>query len=593
MRDHGFGTLTVAGITGSVTSAMLYWNGPTSSSDPLANAKAMFAGNPIIGTNIGFSSDNCWGFNNSQSYRADVTKFVAGNGQYALTGFGKDPPTVTNAINTNGASLVVFYDDGDDTNDRDVTVFGGNDSNIINNFDAPGWNFTLSPINYTKGIGTLQMHVADGQRWLDDAVYVNNRQIAAQGSIFDGDSVPSANNGPFDFGSLWDIRDFDVTEDLAANPNSLKVTSGLYSDCLAGIVMVVDLPAGAVPPEPDNNNPPVADAGTDGTIKAGASTKLDGKASYDPDADDAIVAYYWSIIDGPTLGTSGANTATPTITAPADTGGMTATFELEVTDKGGLTSTDTVAVNIVKNSPPVADAGPDQTKDEGELVTLNGTKSMDPDIGDSLIFNWTQTQGPAVALSDASSATPDFPAPLVPTCTPLAFRLLVTDDDNPSGANLMSDTDDVVITVCSVYDPPQCQMAKAEPEMLWPPNHKLHLINIVGVPNAAIEVTGITQDEPTIGLGGGDTGPDGILGTDSVQLRAERSGLEDGRVYVIGFTAINEFEKSCTGSVTVGVPYNKHGEGAVDSGQNHDSTILTSPTETASNRPASKSKKKK
>ena len=588
MRDYGYGTLTVSGITGTVTSAILYWHGPTNSSDPLANANVMFAGNPIIGANIGFSSDNCWGFRNSQAYRADVTALVTGNGQYALTGFGKAPYYVTDAINTNGASLVVFYDDGDDTNNRDVAIFSGNDSNISNSFDRPGWNFTLSPINYTDGTATLQMHVADGQKWLDAAVYVNGNEIAAAGSIFDGDSVPSANNGPFGYGSLWDIRDFDVTEDLTLNPDSLKVTSGVWSDCLAGIVMVVDLPVGAAPPAPDDNNPPVADAGKDGTVKAGASTKLDGTASYDPDPDDAIVAFNWNPIEGPSVSVSGANTATPTITAPSDIGGMTVTFELEVTDKGGLTSTSTVLVNIVKNSPPVADAGPDQTKDEGVLVTLDGTKSTDPDIGDSLSFGWTQTQGPAVELSDAGSATPDFPAPSVATCTPLAFRLTVTDDDNPSGANPKSDSDDVVITVCSVYDPPQCIVAEAEPDVLWPPNHKLHQIDIVGVPNATIEVTGITQDEPTNGLGDGDTGVDGFIGTDEVKVRAERSGLDDGRVYVIGFTATNEYDQSCTGSVSVGVPHDKRGESAVDSGQSYDSTTLTSSTETASNRSSSR-----
>ena len=587
MRDYGYGTLTVSGITGTVTSAILYWNGPTNSSDPLANAKIMFAGNPIIGTNIGFSSDNCWGFRNSQAYQADVTEFMTGIGQYALTGFGKDRYYVTNAINTNGASLVVFYDDGDDTNNRDVAIFSGNDSNINNAFDKPGWNFTLSPINYTDGTATLQMHVADGQIWVDGAVYVNDREIAAAGSIFDGDSVPSANNGPYNLGSLWDIRDFDVTEDLTLNPDSLNVTSRVWSDCLAGIVMVVDLPVGAAPPAPDNN-PPVADAGKDGTVKAGASTKLDGTASYDPDPDDAIVAFNWSLIEGPFVSVSGANTATPTITALSDTGGMTATFELEVTDKGGLTSTDMVLINIVENSPPVADAGPDQTKDEGVLVTLDGTKSTDPDIGDGLSFSWTQTRGPAVELSDASAATPDFPAPPVSTCTPLTFRLKVTDDDYPSVANLKSDWDDVVITVCSVYDPPQCNVAKAEPDVLWPPNHKLHRVNIAGVPNATIEVTGITQDEPTNGLGDGDTGPDGVIGTDSVDLRAERSGLEDGRVYVIGFTATNEYDQACIGSVSVGVPHDKRGESAVDSGQSYDSTILTSSTKSASNRSASR-----
>ena len=264
------------------------------------------------------------------------------------------------------------------------------------------------------------------------------------------------------------------------------------------------------------------------------------------------------------------------------------TFELEVQDKSGLTDTLSVIVEIVMNNPPAADAGPDQTKDAGWLVTLNGTASTDPDIGDSLSFSWTQIGGPAAALSDMTSATPDYPAPPVSACTPLTFRLTVTDDDFPSGADPKSDTDDVVVTVCSVYDPPQCEMARTEPESLWPPNHRLHRVNIVGLPDAEITVTGITQDEPANGLGDGDFGPDGFLGTDSVELRAERSGLEDGRVYVIGFTAANEYDQSCIGSVSIGVPHDKRGESAVDSGQLYDSTTQSDSPKPSSNRSASR-----
>ena len=50
---------------------------------------------------------------------------------------------------------------------------------------------------------------------------------------------------------------------------------------------------------------------------------------------------------------------------------------------------DTVVITVVENSKPVADAGPDQTKDEGNLVKLDGAGSSDPDGGDALSFQWT------------------------------------------------------------------------------------------------------------------------------------------------------------------------------------------------------------
>jgi hypothetical protein len=77
---------------------------------------------------------------------------------------------------------------------------------------------------------------------------------------------------------------------------------------------------------------------------------------------------------------------------------------------------------------------------------------------------------------------------------------------------------------------------------LWPPNHTLVAIGIIGVSdpntNATITIDQVTQDEPTNGLGDGDTAVDAIIKADgTVLLRAERSGGGDGRVYHVHFTA--------------------------------------------------------
>jgi PKD repeat protein len=69
----------------------------------------------------------------------------------------------------------------------------------------------------------------------------------------------------------------------------------------------------------------------------------------------------------------------------------TYTFTLTVTDAGGLSSTATTHVTIT-NTPPVANAGPDQTlpaTGPTTAVKLNGSLSSDPD-GDALTFVWTQ-----------------------------------------------------------------------------------------------------------------------------------------------------------------------------------------------------------
>lgn len=95
LRDVGAGSLTVSGVTGPVTDALLFWHGPTNSTDPAANANVNFNGTAITGTNIGFSQDNFWNSANSQAYRADVTSLVSGNGTYALSNFQKSDAQVT------------------------------------------------------------------------------------------------------------------------------------------------------------------------------------------------------------------------------------------------------------------------------------------------------------------------------------------------------------------------------------------------------------------------------------------------------------------------------------------------------------------
>src|SRR5690606_6041234 len=148
-------------------------------------ADITFDGTAITGTNIGLSDDNCWGFSNSHAYRADVTSLVDGNGDYPVANLIKDNADIS------GLSLVVFYDDGNEANDRDLVMFEGNDSTEASDFDTEGWHVTLPGINYESGTVTLDFHVADGQEFEDGAVLLNGATVFEQGAVFQGDSVPN------------------------------------------------------------------------------------------------------------------------------------------------------------------------------------------------------------------------------------------------------------------------------------------------------------------------------------------------------------------------------------------------------------------
>ena len=81
---------------------------------------------------------------------------------------------------------------------------------------------------------------------------------------------------------------------------------------------------------------------------------------------------------------------------------------------------------------PVAEAGPDQRVAEFETVTLDGSGSTDPKIGhgNNLSYQWIQTAGTSVVLSDDTAVQPTFDAPDAALAgKTLTFMLTVTDED--------------------------------------------------------------------------------------------------------------------------------------------------------------------
>lgn len=332
------------------------------------------------------------------------------------------------------------------------------------------------------------------------------------------------------------------------------------------------------------NHPPVAEAGVDQSIAEGSPASLDGTASFDIDSD--LFSYSWSQESGPTVTLADSDTATPSFTAPTiDAGGSpgvvaTLVFKLIVDDGFSADAPapgysladveDTVTVQVTNvNNDPVADAGTDKTLNENSAVQLNGSGSTDPD-GDPLTYSWTQVDGTPVILSGELTATPSFTTPFVmPGGEDLSFQ--VTVDDGFGGTA----SDQIVAHVLNANDPPNADLAAPSVNCLWPPNHKLVEVSITGVSdpedNATITIDSVTQDEPTNGLGDGDTATDAIINEDgTVLLRAERSGTGDGRIYHISFTA-SDLEGSDSGVVDVCVQHNKKKE-AVDSGDSYDST---------------------
>ncbi|MFK8041015.1 S8 family serine peptidase [Congregibacter sp.] len=104
---------------------------------------------------------------------------------------------------------------------------------------------------------------------------------------------------------------------------------------------------------------------------------------------------------------------------------------------GGSSNTPTPPAPA--NAPPIADAGEIQSVDAEASVVLNGGESRDSD-GDIATFEWSQSEGPTVELSDADQSQATFTAPSLGEDRELVFTLTVTDNDGASASDTVTIT---------------------------------------------------------------------------------------------------------------------------------------------------------
>jgi hypothetical protein len=194
-----------------------------------------------------------------------------------------------------------------------------------------------------------------------------------------------------------------------------------------------------------DTTPPVANAGPDQTVDESILVILDGSQST---SVNGTLSYRWVQTSGTPVTLSSANAARSSFISPSvDANGVVLVFELTVTDRRGRSATDTVQVSVLDTTPPVANAGPDQTVDEGVPVTLDGSQSTS--VNGTLSYRWVQTSGTLVTLSNANAAQPTFTSPSVEANgAVLVFELTVTDSRGRSAK------DTVQVTVLDATSPP-------------------------------------------------------------------------------------------------------------------------------------------
>jgi large repetitive protein len=252
-----------------------------------------------------------------------------------------------------------------------------------------------------------------------------------------------------------------------------------------------------------------------------------------------------------------------------------ASFDYTVTDNGTTngvadpkSDVGTVSFTITPvNDPPVANAGPDQTVNCTNTVMLDGSATTDVDNTNAqLTFVWKEG---ATTIATGQTATVVLPTGVH------NITLTVTD---PGG---LSSQDSVVITVVDTGAP--VITLKNVTTTLWPPNHAYHTINLTDLVLSAsdtcdptidindVVIASVTSDEVENGNGDGNTLNDIIIGANckTVQLRAERDGSADGRVYSIAFRVKDSSGNSTIAIAKVTVPKSQNGNPAVDSGPHY------------------------
>lgn len=292
------------------------------------------------------------------------------------------------------------------------------------------------------------------------------------------------------------------------------------------------------------NEPPVANAGADQVIECsgtkGQIVTLNGTNSNDPDGDG--LTFTW--LNGTTV------VAGPAASAIADISLSPGayTFTLRVSD-GELTDTDEVQVIVQDTTPPVIDlVGDSEIVLECGVDTYNEPGATVTDICDA---------STVVAISGT-----------VNTSTPGTYTITYTATDG-HGNNAVP----VERTVRVVDTTPPVVTVHSAPTSLWPPNHKYRTITLADL-NITVEdhcdkeisaenvvIVSVSSDEPeNAGSGGdGNTENDIVLNNTcrSVDLRSERLGSSDGRVYTLYLEATDASGNTGFATYEVHVPHDK------------------------------------
>lgn len=277
-------------------------------------------------------------------------------------------------------------------------------------------------------------------------------------------------------------------------------------------------------------------------------------ASFSTTATGTDLHYAWTLDGSPFNGDSPSiNVPTGSLSAGAHTIGLTVT---------GSCGTVTHSASLTVNAQTVTTDPADQTVCQGTDATFSTTASGTGPFS----YAWTV---------DGSPFGGNSPTITVPTGSLSVGPHTVTVTTTGSCGSAIQTA---ILTVGG--GTPTITLSSNSATM-WPPNHQYQTFNVSQfVANAtagcgggditnSVVIQSVSSDEPEDNPSGGDgnTLNDIVIAPDckSVQLRSERDGNLNGRVYTITFKVTDSFGNTATATVKVSVPKNNNTP-AVDNG---------------------------
>ena len=276
---------------------------------------------------------------------------------------------------------------------------------------------------------TLQFTIGEGQE--PPVAHAGSDRTVDEGAAvaLDGSASRDPQNRPLTFawrqlsGAAVGLDNSDPARPTFVAPPVPRAGDTLVFELIVHNGAAASAPATVAVAVRNVNEPPVADNKAVSTTEdTPAQVTMSGS---DPDDDPAILSFVVTV--APVHGELTGSGATLTYTPAPDFHG-TDTFAYKASD--GLDQSDAATVTVTVtpvNDAPIANAGGDQSIEEGQRVTLNGSGSTDVD-GDPLIYQWKQIAGRSVTLDLGDPARPWFVAPDVPRDgETLTFQLTVRD----------------------------------------------------------------------------------------------------------------------------------------------------------------------